>query len=273
MVKLIALDMDGTLMSEDHITVSEENKKALKKAHESGAKIAVSTGRTLSIIGSVCEQVPEVDYVIYSNGTSVFDRKENRVIYENSMPWERAKDILEYLDPYPVFTEVYSGGQSYAQNDKIKHFPDDVFPKEFIDEATKGMVPCDSFFDTLCGKNIEKFTVYIFDKALYKSVWDYFSAFDDLSVTTSFPVSIDITKAGADKGAAIKNMCDILGITADECMAFGDASNDIPMITFAKYGFSMENGSKECKAAAKYITKSNADDGVAHGINMIMFNN
>ena len=81
MIKLIALDLDGTLMYTDHITVTEENRAALKKAHEKGASLAVATGRTLAIIGDVCEQIPEIDYVIYSNGAAVYDRRQSKNIY------------------------------------------------------------------------------------------------------------------------------------------------------------------------------------------------
>ena len=271
MIKLIALDMDGTLTSEDHITVSEENRAALKAAHDNGARIAISTGRTRSILGSVCEQVPEIDYVIHSNGAAVFDRKTDSVIYDNSMPWESAKVLLDYLGRFPIFLEVYESGQSYAQNDKIQYFSEEIMPKEFLAEALKGMMICDDFEQTLRGKSIEKITAHVFNRDLFNEIWEQLEAFGDYEVTTSFSIGIDITKAGADKGTAMESLCDMLGFTADECMAFGDESNDIPMITFAKYGFAMENGSDACKAAAKYITKSNAESGVAHGINRIMF--
>ncbi|MBR3149146.1 MAG: HAD family phosphatase [Eubacterium sp.] len=270
-VKLIALDMDGTLTSEDHLTVSEENRAALKRASENGAKIAIATGRTRSILGDVCQQVPEIDYIIHSNGAAVFDRKTNGTIYENPMPWDIAKRLIDYFNNYEIFLEIYESGMSYAQEDKIPYFSEEVLPKEFLDEALKGMTICDDFLETLGGKSIEKITAHIFDKELYGSVWDYLCKSDDLEVTKSFSVGIDITKAGANKGTAMKSLCEKLGITPDECMAFGDESNDIPMITFSKYGFAMENASEACKEAASYITKSNAESGVAHGINQIMF--
>lgn len=271
MVKLIALDMDGTLTSEDHITVSDENRIALKRAHDCGASIAIATGRARSIIGNVCEQVPEIDYIIHSNGAAVYDRASQKTIYENAMPWQLAEKVLTILNSYPIFMEVYENGKSYAQEDKIQYFTEEVLPIEFLEEALKGMTICDDFITTLCGRNIEKITPHIFDVDMYREIWKQLKAIDELEVTSSFSVGIDITKAGADKGAAMKSMCDLLGITADECMAFGDESNDISMITFAKYGFAMGNGGDACKAAAKYITKSNAESGVAHGINQIMF--
>ena len=79
MVKLIALDLDGTLMSADHMTVTQKTKEALRLAHDRGAKISIATGRTLAIIGDVCEQVPEIDYIIYSNGAGVYDRRSKNL--------------------------------------------------------------------------------------------------------------------------------------------------------------------------------------------------
>ena len=80
MIKLIAMDMDGTLLSPDHKTVAEADKSALIKAHESGIKLAVSTGRTLSTVGDICSQIPEIDYIIFSNGAGIYDRSADKII-------------------------------------------------------------------------------------------------------------------------------------------------------------------------------------------------
>ena len=79
-IKLIATDLDGTLMSGDHLTVSPRTVAALQAAHDRGVCLAIATGRTLDFIDHVTAQVPFVDYVIYSNGAAVYDRK-NAVSY------------------------------------------------------------------------------------------------------------------------------------------------------------------------------------------------
>ena len=89
-------------------------------------------------------------------------------------------------------------------------------------------------------------------------------------MTTSFPISIDVTCAGADKGTALQALCRHLGVSPRQCMAFGDAENDCPMLRFAHYGYAMENGSDACKQAAKFVTKSNAEDGVAVAVRQVM---
>ena len=82
-------------------------------------------------------------------------------------------------------------------------------------------------------------------------------------MTSALAGVVSGTAMGADKGNALSGLCDKLGITADEAMTFGDASNDATMLEFAKYSFAMENGDEICKKAAKLPAPSNAEDGVA----------
>lgn len=266
MIKMIALDLDGTLMYTDHTTVTQANKKALKSAHDKGAKLAISTGRTLAIIGDVCEQVPEIDYIIYSNGAGVQDRKTGEVIYKNFMSPDFCRDILKKLDTLPAFIEVYIDGVDYVQPDKAKYFGGDILPKEFIEKLTQQMTSVDSLLDASKDKEIEKITIYIPDKDEYRKTWDMLKAIEGIQLASSLPISMEITKSGVNKGAALDGMCKALGIKAEECMAFGDAGNDCEMLEYAKYSFAMANGTQECKQSAKYETKSNAEDGVAYGI-------
>lgn len=266
MIKMIALDLDGTLMFTDHTTVTQANRKALKSAHDKGARLTISTGRTLAIIGDVCEQVPEIDYIMYSNGAGVFDRKTGEVIYKNFMSYDFCRDILKWLDTLPAFIEVYIDGVDYVQPDKAKYFGGDILPKEFIEKLTEQMTSVDSLLEIAKDREIEKITIYIPDKEEFDKAWNMLEATEGIQLASSLPISMEITKIGVNKGAALDGMCKALGITADECMAFGDAGNDCEMLEYAKYSFAMANGTQECKNSAKYETKSNAEDGVAHGI-------
>ena len=269
-IRLIALDLDGTLLSPDHVTVSEANRAALRAAHSAGIAVAVATGRTLSILGDVCDQVPQIGYILYSNGAGAANRLTGEVLYENALQWPDAARLFDYFDRFPVFMEVYAGGVSYAQRDKERFFPFGIFPQAFVDEARKGMTVCESFRDTLQGRPVEKFTVYTVDKALYRAMWAELSADGGFAVTSSFPVSIDVTKAGADKGAALAGLCRALGLSVEQSMAFGDAENDSPMLRRAGIGVAMGNAGDTCKAAADYVTKSNAEDGVARALHELL---
>ncbi len=267
-IKIIALDLDGTLMMPDHLTVSNANREAIKKAHEKGIKIAISTGRTLSIMWDVCKQVPQVDYVMYSNGAGVLDRQTGKNIYSSYIPNNVCNRIIEKLDNLPVFVEIYINGDSYAQKDKKEHFIYEYLPDKVGNILINTINMCENLSDEICDKNIEKMTVYCKHEEVYKEIWNYLSKMDnEITIASSIKGNIDITKIGVNKGTALDGMCKKLGIEKSEAMAFGDGGNDCPMLEYADYSFAMANGDDNCKAAAKYITKSNADDGVAWAIN------
>lgn len=267
MIKLIALDLDGTLMYTDHITVTEENRAALKRAHEKGAKIAVATGRTLAIIGDVCEQVPEIDYIIYSNGAAVYDRRQGKNIYTKYMSQDLYEPLLKRSLETGGFAEVYIDGKDYVPKEQAETFGADFLPKEFLEQLAQQMTPIEDIIGFANGKEIEKVTVYVPDKNNFETLWNEFGANKNIYLASSMPVSMEFTAANVNKGTAIDGMCKALGITAEYCMAFGDAGNDCEMLRYCKYSFAMANGTEECKKSAKYETLSNAENGVAAGIN------
>lgn len=265
-IKLIALDLDGTLMSPDHLTVSEENKTALRKAHEKGIKLAISTGRTVAIIGDICEQVPEIDYVVYSNGAGVFDRGERKSIYKNEMRFKTSNDIFGYINTKPCFYEIYVDAMSYASLNRRKYFIDDLLPKEFADEIVSKMTIVDDADRLVAGKDIEKITIYSADIEVLNDIRKHYEGSNEVSVASSHPANLELTKKGVTKATALSELCNRLGITAENVMAFGDSGNDCDMLDFAKWSFAMANASEECKKHAKYETRSNAESGVAYAV-------
>lgn len=266
MIKLIAMDMDGTLLSDDHITVSEKNREALSLAHGKGIKLAIATGRTISTTGNICDQIPEIDYIMFSNGAGVYDRKSDKIFYRNCMKWETASSFLPFLEKYSRFIELYIDGRAYAQKKDGEEFPYSIIPPVFIRELGKGITVVRDFTAELSGREIEKVIFYLENENDYDSALSYLSGIPEIFVTSSVKSSIEFTKAGADKGSAVSGICRYMGITEDEVMALGDAGNDIPMLSTAGYGIAMENADEKTKASARFITDKNTGDGVAKAI-------
>lgn len=262
MIRLIATDLDGTLMSVDHLTITPRTINTLKMAHDRGVKFAIATGRPLGLTGDVIKQIPFTDYIIYSNGACVFDRNADKIIYSNLIENGLARELISYFLENNVFFEIYVDGTSHYQLGTEDLFDTSSFPKKFIDEATKTMTGHKDLLKYLGNLDIEKITLYSVKDEDYKRFEEKFLSYD-LSIACSFKGNLEATVKSADKGKALDGICKAIGITADECMSFGDAGNDRPMLEFAKYSFAMENGTDECKASANFIAKSNADDGLA----------
>lgn len=262
-IKIIASDLDGTLMAPDHITVTERTVNALERAHRFGVKFAVSTGRTLAVTQNVRAQVPFVDYIIYSNGAAVYDCNREKVIYSAYMPKDTALAIVDFLDAYPVYYEVYSGGTQHVQSGRERYFENKGLPQEFIDEYTESVEVHESLKEFTRNNEIEKINLYYFDGEYLEEIRDHLFSMEDIECTSPVMGDIELTFRGVNKAKALDEICKLYSIERSEAMAFGDADNDIDMLEYCAYGFAMANGSEICKKAAAYQALSNSQDGVA----------
>ena len=265
MIKLIASDLDGTLMSPDHLTVSARTKSALTAAHEKGVKIAIATGRALSFTDGVTSQVPFADYVVCSNGASVFDRNSGNFIYNNCISPEITAEAIRLLNSLPVYYNIYIHGKICVQKGSEKYFAITDLPSAFLEDFSSKLTVCDDIASETAGKGAELIDVFYTSAELKKTIFDFFES-KNLVLTSALAGVVSATAVGSDKGSALNGLCKILNITADEVMTFGDASNDSSMLKFAGFSFAMENGDEICKASAKFSAPSNAEDGVAQMI-------
>lgn len=261
-IKLIATDLDGTLMAGDHLTVTERTRKALSAAHEKGVKIAIATGRTLDFIDNVTNQIDFVDYVIFSNGASVFDRSAGKTIYANHIVPGSVERILGFLDSLPVYYNLYFDGGMYIQENKLGYYENHGLPQAFLESYMKKAHVCKNLADAAKGKSAESVAVFSLTDSRRAEVSDFLSS-EGLAITSSMPREVEATADGADKGSALNGLCSLLGFSASEAMSFGDSGNDITMLSAAGYSFAMENGEDICKKTASYIAPANTEDGVA----------
>lgn len=261
-IKIIATDLDGTLMAPDHLTVSERTKNALKSAHDKGVKISIATGRALNFTNGVTPQVPFVDYVICSNGASVYDRNNNKFIYTNLVSPETTAEAVSLLNTLPVYYNIYMDGKIYAQKGADSHFKNLNLPAEFLADFVSRLIISDNLADDVAGKGAELIDVFYTNENDKKIIFDFFEE-KGLFLASALTGVVSATAQGSDKGTALGGLCKILGIKSDEAMTFGDASNDATMLEYAYYSFAMENGDEICKKSARFSAPSNAEDGVA----------
>ena len=263
-VKLIASDLDGTLMAPDHMTVAERTKNALIAAHNKGIKLAIATGRTLTFTNSVTAQIPFVDYVVSSNGAAVYDRNAGEYVYSTLVPNTDALEAVDFLNALPVHYHIYMGGRIYIQKTALDYAADTGLPEEFLADFISRVTIVDDLKQAIGENGVEVIDVFSMGEN-ETAIVDFFKS-KNLVMTSAVRGELAATALGADKGTALNGLCGVLGITADEVMTFGDAENDCPMLEFAGLSFAMENGNDICKKSAKAVAPSNAVDGVAQMI-------
>ena len=258
-IKLIAFDVDGTFVGDDHLTINEKNIEAMKKAHEQGIKVVMSTGRTQAI------SQKEIDGVI------VVDGKTNEVIKGNYISKEAGKKILKILVDHNAVFQIYAGQEAYVNKYSYDNFLNsEGLPEVFLVEYRKRMKLTEDLQEVVDNIPIEKFNVDYVDTKIVPEIMNALSEIPNLVYTAGFVGNIEITGMGADKGNGLAWLSDKLGIKAEEVMAFGDSGNDVTMLKWAGESYALVNGNEKAKSAAKHITKS---DNNAGGVGEIIFEN
>lgn len=266
-IKIIATDLDGTLMAPDHMSITPRTMKALTDAHDAGVKLAISTGRALSLIGDVRKKLPFVDYIIYSNGAGVYDCKAQKNIDNELIPFKKAAQLAALFDRSGVVYHVYSRGEVYMKKSFADVYAADMaIPKDFRDFLKQNTVLCDDIVSQMQTGGAELLAAYFMNDSTRREILDLIKELGGLSHVSSIMDNIEIMSADAGKGHALDAICRQNGCTADNAMSFGDAQNDCSMLEYAAYSFAMANGDDACKKSAKFITASNAEDGVAQMI-------
>lgn len=261
-IKLIATDVDGTLLADDHLTIPPININAFREAKSKGALIAVSTGRPYSLVKRECDLLDCVDYLILSNGAAVVDSHSADILYSCYLPFESLKRIVEIFEKYPLVYEIYADCAGYITDYTYEHYYEaEGLPDVFLTEYRKLMRRCHSPWDVVNTKKVEKFNVSHIPRECIEPLVNELKDIPDLVYSAGYKGNMEITAVGADKGRALKWLAERLTIDSDNVMAFGDSSNDATMLAYAGHSFAMKNGSSEAKSSAKYETSVGNEQG------------
>ena len=267
-IKIIALDLDGTLLDSEK-RLSEENRRALQQAADKGIEIVPTTGRIYAIIPEVVRKLPFINYAITVNGAELYDVKNDRVLAKNELPWEKAVEIMQYLDGFNVVYDCYQNGGGYmtkAYLDKVGDYLTSDYFKE-IYAKSRTPVPELKAYLREKGDGVQKLQFCTKDQALRAFLLeDLQERFDGVAVSAALSFNGEINDEKGHKGGALTKLCEHLGCTMENVMTIGDGANDITMLQMAGVSVAMENAAPEVKAAAKYVTASCDENGVAQAI-------
>lgn len=262
-IRYIASDLDGTLISSNN-EVSEENLDAIDRMHNALVRFIVLTGRTLYEVPLELRHNDSIDYIIYSNGVGIWDRKRG-LLKNNFIDDEKAKKVFEILSEYETFTEIYSGGRPYVDASKFdsEHFLYYKIDKGFIPEMNKSRVKIPSLRKIIDDSNdkVEMFDVFFrYEKERQECLKRLKNDFDDLFVTSSMSNNLEIVRAGNSKGNTLIEFCDKMGIDIKSVTVLGDSRNDISAFETDAKGYAVANACDELKNLADKVICSNDEN-------------
>ena len=266
-IKLIAIDIDGTLL-DDQKEIPNDNINAIKKANLENKKVVLSSGRPLSKKTiSFYEQLgllKENNYFIAYNGESIYEVVSNKTIYSNPLSYN---DISK-LDNY--FSSLLIESARYVHLDENVTV---INPNEFslLEEVFNLKPHIVGNFLELQEMKAHKYQIADYpDKIskLYEMLPQWIK--NEYDVVITMPCYLEITKKNVCKYNSVIYLAKYLGINENEIMAIGDSMNDLSMIKNCHYGVAMGNAIEEIKDAAKIITCDNNSSGVARIINFCL---
>ncbi|MFY2248518.1 Cof-type HAD-IIB family hydrolase [Priestia megaterium] len=234
--KLIALDMDGTLLNNQQ-EVSEENRAAIAKAQEQGVHVVLSTGRSLLTCREYAQSLQLSSYLITVNGSEIWDESGQLV--------ERKLIDASHIEKMWNLTQEHKLNFWAVTTDKVwrGEFPEDIASQEWL-----------------------KFGYDIPDDALREEMLKQIAGISDFEISNSSLTNLEINALGINKAKGVMTVCERLGISMDEVIAMGDSLNDMAMIEAAGCGIAMGNAQEAVKEAADWVTDTNVNNGVAKAI-------
>ncbi|KKI89784.1 HAD family hydrolase [Bacillus sp. SA1-12] len=278
MKKLIAIDLDGTLLS-SNIEISKENVDAIQKAQQAGHVVMICSGRAPEDIKQLIEKTPLDCPVAGSNGTKVL--ADGKLLSQISIDKESVKEVAAILNekkyPFKLYT---SHGILVASTwtermlaflEQNQEFSSGLTPKEykFLTEQpqeTDTIKLFDEIEDVLKIEEIAIQKFFIPTISGKDELIATLKAFEGISITTSGPFNIEIMDTNGHKGNGIKVMAEYFNIPIENTVAIGDNFNDVPMLEAAGLSIAMGNADPTVKDIADVVTLTNNEHGVAHAI-------
>lgn len=262
MYKLVAIDIDGTLLN-DNKELTKETKRAINVATKLGVKVVITTGRIIQSVKELIEELGlegEEEYVIANNGCTIYNTKDYSLVYEKSLKDKNLKEVYKKYKRKETVIEVHTLNGILTEDiseheHQINRYPDmEVLQKDFQKDKIE-----DQKLVKILVKGDERYIEEL-TKVVPRELHEKYA------VVRSLDHLLEFMYKGSSKAKGLEVLGEILGIKREEIIAIGDGINDLEMIEYAGLGVAMGNAKEEVKKAANFITKSNEENGVAYTI-------
>lgn len=257
-IKLIALDLDGTLLNSCH-EISPQTLECLKQVIAQGIQVVITTGKTHFSAVNVKKQLDLKTWGVFTQGLTILD-PNGKTVYYRTLPDAVSTAVVNYLTEHNLDFVAYKDSGLYTLNPS-------EFDRFLTDRHEPHPVPTGNATNFLDESPFQKFLIYGEHNRLEKLLAELKNK---LNIEADFVFSLDevleIIPAGSSKGDGVARMLKELSISPAEIVAFGDGDNDLEMLTMAGIGVAMANGTEKTRSAADFVTLSNDQDGIPHAL-------
>lgn len=266
--KLIAVDMDGTLLKSDK-TIHEDSVRDIQAATDSGIQVVYCSGRAVAELQPYFEVLPMVRYAICYSGAIVYDCREKKCIFHSEIDKEYIEKIAQVAKKYNAMAHFLTEQDSIVSSADITHMADfnmGVYQPLYLQIAKQVE---DMQEEAKQHISIPKINIY------FRTGEDRMSAYEELKefpLTFAFAeeTSLEMNAQNVSKATGLVQLADFLGIPIEQTVGIGDADNDRAVLGKVDFPVAMGNAKDDIKAICKFVTEDNDHNGVGVAIRHIM---
>lgn len=278
MIKMFVFDLDGTLLTSKQ-SIDDKTVEMLKILKKDGKKIVIATGRCYSLVEGIIQQYDVDCDLILNNGHEI--QFENSTQY-TTISWEILEPIMYILKKYNLHVTANAAhNMKYSFHDTDMYYDEHIRmskvlrAEDFTEYMHNPLFQKESYaknlititdISTLENAQILKIDAKTLDDIFLNKCIEELKQIDGIVLSSSFEAYVEINTTNIDKGRAVLSLANSYGIKDDEICAFGDSENDLEMLTLIPHSFAMGNANSLVRAAAKYTTDTNDNQGVLKGI-------
>lgn len=285
MYKLVAIDLDGTLLN-SYGEVSSENKEKIQKAMKRGTEVVLASGRPIMSVKNLANEIGCNHYMICGNGAITYNIQEEEIVYHRFLEKTKVLQLIKICEENSIFYNVYTKDTILTKNLNYNilfyHQENASKPEEKKTHITI-MQNIEEYIQNRAEEDYLKITICDNDKVVFGSIIRKLRTIKNVDVLDVAHMSrkmikdgtenvsmeyyyTEITNTNVDKWQAIKSLAETLNIKQEEVMTIGDNMNDAEMVKEAGLGIMMGNSAPYIKEMADIVVADNDHDGVAEAI-------
>ena len=285
MYKLVAIDLDGTMLNSYGI-VTQNTKEKIKKVIQKGTKVVIASGRPIDSIKAIAEEIGSKEYFIGGNGAIIYDIKKDEIIYEKFLNKQKVLEIIDLCEENSINYNVYTEKTILAKNLKFNVL---YYYKENLkkpENKKTNIVIVENMKEYIKNLKEEKFlkvTICDENKFIFNAIGKKLKELSGIEILDVLHMSRKLIKQGTqdivieyfyteislenvDKWIAIQEILKLEKIEKDEVITIGDNINDLKMLKNAGLGIAMKGSAPKVIENANYVTQGNNEEGVANAL-------
>mgnify|MGYP003300254873 CR=1 FL=1 len=290
MYKLVAIDLDGTMLNEYGI-VTQNTKDIIEKVQQKGIEVIIASGRPIDSIKTIAKEIKSKKYFISGNGAIIYDIAKDEIIYENILKKQKVLDIIRICEENSIYYNIYTEKEIIAKSlefNVLYYHKENAYKEE--NEKTHINI-IENVYEYISNKDekIVKITVCDNNQAIFNSIIRKLKGISEIEILDVSHMSRKMIKQGTedisieyfyteisaknvDKWNAIEFLKEKMNLETEQIVTIGDNINDKKMIEKAGLGIAMGQSHPDIKQIANQVTTKNSEDGVAQALQSILEN-